>query len=280
MYETAPWGGVEQDDYLNAVVVVDDAGTDAYGWLAPGARAGGGRRPDPGGPLGPAHPGRRRHRRGRRHVSADPELTLPHPRAHERAFVLVPWADVDPDAVLPGHGRVADLAGGPPIRQCPSDGPGAAVIGPTRIRDLVGYAAAVTLITWLALRQWYGELPAAELVRPAVAWCCSRSPRCSRPNQLRDRIRRRPGAAPVQPLVAARMLALAKASAVVGAVMAGVWAGLLVYVVPRLDFLAAAGGDTPTGAVGVVAAVALTAAALWLEYCCRTPTPPDSDRTS
>ena len=39
----------------------------------------------------------------------DPELTLPHPRAHERAFVLVPWADVDPDAVLPGHGRVADL---------------------------------------------------------------------------------------------------------------------------------------------------------------------------
>ena len=51
-------------------------------------------------------------------------------------------------------------------------------------------------------------------------------------NQLRDRIRRRPGALPVQPLVAARMLALAKASAVVGAVMVGIWAGLLVYVVP------------------------------------------------
>jgi 2-amino-4-hydroxy-6-hydroxymethyldihydropteridine diphosphokinase len=41
--------------------------------------------------------------------SADPALTLPHPRARERAFVLGPWHDVDPDAVLPGHGAVAAL---------------------------------------------------------------------------------------------------------------------------------------------------------------------------
>ena len=38
-----------------------------------------------------------------------PELTLPHPRAHERAFVLAPWLDADPQAELPGHGHVADL---------------------------------------------------------------------------------------------------------------------------------------------------------------------------
>jgi 2-amino-4-hydroxy-6-hydroxymethyldihydropteridine diphosphokinase len=42
-------------------------------------------------------------------VCADPELTLPHPRAHERAFVLAPWHDVDPGAVLPGYGDVATL---------------------------------------------------------------------------------------------------------------------------------------------------------------------------
>ena len=45
-------------------------------------------------------------------VSAAPALTLPHPRAHERAFVLAPWHDVDPEAVLPGRGRVADLLAG------------------------------------------------------------------------------------------------------------------------------------------------------------------------
>jgi 2-amino-4-hydroxy-6-hydroxymethyldihydropteridine diphosphokinase len=37
-------------------------------------------------------------------------LIIPHPRAFERAFVLVPWAELDPDSVLPGHGKVADLA--------------------------------------------------------------------------------------------------------------------------------------------------------------------------
>jgi 2-amino-4-hydroxy-6-hydroxymethyldihydropteridine diphosphokinase len=42
-------------------------------------------------------------------VSDDPVLTLPHPRAHERAFVLAPWHDVDPEAQLPGHGAVAQL---------------------------------------------------------------------------------------------------------------------------------------------------------------------------
>ncbi|WP_426625384.1 2-amino-4-hydroxy-6-hydroxymethyldihydropteridine diphosphokinase [Leifsonia sp. McL0607] len=40
----------------------------------------------------------------------DPRIVLPHPRAHERAFVLAPWLDVDPDAVLPGYGPVAALA--------------------------------------------------------------------------------------------------------------------------------------------------------------------------
>jgi 2-amino-4-hydroxy-6-hydroxymethyldihydropteridine diphosphokinase len=39
----------------------------------------------------------------------DPSLTLPHPRAAERGFVLVPWLDIDPDAVLPGIGRVDAL---------------------------------------------------------------------------------------------------------------------------------------------------------------------------
>lgn len=42
-------------------------------------------------------------------VSDDPRLTLPHPRAHARAFVLVPWLDVEPDAEVPGRGPVGEL---------------------------------------------------------------------------------------------------------------------------------------------------------------------------
>ena len=54
-------------------------------------------------------------------VSDDPELILPHPRAHERAFVLAPWHDIDPDAEIPGWGQVSDLL---------------AKIGPAEIRRL------------------------------------------------------------------------------------------------------------------------------------------------
>lgn len=42
-------------------------------------------------------------------VIKDAQLSVPHPRAHERDFVLAPWLDLDPNAVLMGHGRVADL---------------------------------------------------------------------------------------------------------------------------------------------------------------------------
>ncbi|WP_282703563.1 2-amino-4-hydroxy-6-hydroxymethyldihydropteridine diphosphokinase [Streptomyces sp. CC219B] len=47
-------------------------------------------------------------------VSDDPVLTLPHPRAHERAFVLAPWHDLEPAAQLPDRGAVADLLGAVP----------------------------------------------------------------------------------------------------------------------------------------------------------------------
>lgn len=42
-------------------------------------------------------------------ISDDPFLTLPHPRLHERAFVLAPLAEIAPQLLVPGHGAVADL---------------------------------------------------------------------------------------------------------------------------------------------------------------------------
>ena len=50
-------------------------------------------------------------------ASTDPVLTLPHPRARERAFVLAPWLLCDPDAILEGVGRVSDLLAGTPDRE-------------------------------------------------------------------------------------------------------------------------------------------------------------------
>ncbi len=112
LYETPPWGPVEQPPYLNAVVVVR-GDRDAAGWLDRAQdleRAAGRTRDVRWGPrtldvdvvtvTGDD---------GRPVLSADPELILPHPRAHERAFVLVPWASLDPASVLPGRGRVTDL---------------------------------------------------------------------------------------------------------------------------------------------------------------------------
>jgi 2-amino-4-hydroxy-6-hydroxymethyldihydropteridine diphosphokinase len=102
VYETAPWGGVVQDDFLNVVVVCDVDAPEAWRRAVTAEEAEGRVRAERWGP---------------RTLDvdvvvadgSDPALVLPHPHAHERAFVLVPWLDVDPDAVLPGYGRVADL---------------------------------------------------------------------------------------------------------------------------------------------------------------------------
>lgn len=108
VYSTAPWGGVAQQDFLNAVLVVQDPARGPWEWLAAGQD------------LERAALRERIVRWGPRSldvdvldcdgvVSSEPALVLPHPRAHERAFVLVPWVEVDPGAVLPGHGCAVDL---------------------------------------------------------------------------------------------------------------------------------------------------------------------------
>ncbi len=110
VYETAPWGVVGHPDYLNVVAVYEGADDlDPYDLLSRGLRledAAGRTRDGTVAPrpldvdliaAGPT-------------TLDDADLTLPHPRAHLRGFVLVPWADADPDAVLVGYGPVAALA--------------------------------------------------------------------------------------------------------------------------------------------------------------------------
>lgn len=107
VFETAPAGGPPQPGYLNAVLIADT-------WLPATAV------------LERCHGVEAAFGRSRAEVWGprtldldlivygdemidDPALTVPHPRAHERAFVLAPWHAADPDARIPGRGRVADL---------------------------------------------------------------------------------------------------------------------------------------------------------------------------
>lgn len=108
VYETDPWGGVEQGAFLNAVVLADDPALDGLGWLRRAQeleQAAERVRDERWGPrtldvdLVMCSSG------GREITSDDEELTLPHPLAHERAFVLVPWLAVDPAATLTVAGQ-------------------------------------------------------------------------------------------------------------------------------------------------------------------------------
>nr|WP_232542366.1 DUF3180 domain-containing protein [Nocardia bovistercoris] len=81
----------------------------------------------------------------------------------------------------------------------------------------------------------------------------------------------------LHPITAARAVALAKASLQVGSIAAGVWLGFLCWVLPQRGTLRAAAADSPGAIVGMFAGVALVAAALWLEYCCRAPDDPSDD---
>jgi 2-amino-4-hydroxy-6-hydroxymethyldihydropteridine diphosphokinase len=117
LYRSAPWGRADQPEFVNAVIQLETA-------LEPrelldhllGIERGAGRERD-GTRWGPrildldilAYAQRR---------VAEPGLQVPHPHLHERAFVLVPLAEIAPDLHIPGRGRVADLLAGVDASTC------------------------------------------------------------------------------------------------------------------------------------------------------------------
>ena len=148
---------------------------------------------------------------------------------------------------------------------------------PTRTSTLAIVAVICALAAWLLLRSVYERLPplpwtgvpALLVAAAAEAWTG---------RDLRNRIGGRRGLKPAAPLFVSRMVALAKASSVAAAAIAGLAAGFVVYLsgslsapVPRQDAV--------TAALTLAAAVVLACAALYLEYSCRVPDTPDRDRT-
>ncbi len=103
VYESDPWGGVEQGPFLNAVVLADDPALDGHGWLRRAQeleQAADRVRDERWGPRTLDVDLVMCSADGREVTSSDEELTLPHPLAHQRAFVLVPWLAADPGAAL------------------------------------------------------------------------------------------------------------------------------------------------------------------------------------
>lgn len=146
---------------------------------------------------------------------------------------------------------------------------------PTRYPVLAAALIAAAVVSWAVVRFLYTSLP-------LLPWTMVPSLLLLALGELytalvtRARIQRRPGTRPVEPLVAARLAALAKASAHAAAALAGVFGGVAVYLAssldkptPRRDFWVSTGT--------ALAAVALIVAALVLEHACRVPKGPEDE---
>ena len=154
-------------------------------------------------------------------------------------------------------------------------------MGLTRARDLVAGAVAAAVLGYLLVRATYRYFPpitvwtGISLLGVAVAlagWGF----------YVRARVRDGEigvGRGRLHPLAVARSVVIAKAAAWMGAVVLGWWVAVAAYVLPRRDALRVAAADSPGTVVAARCALALVAAALWLQHCCRSPedTPPDAD---
>jgi hypothetical protein len=149
-------------------------------------------------------------------------------------------------------------------------------MGITRKRDLAAGAALAAVVGYLAMHLLYRNFPPITLwtglsllgVAAVETWWAV---------SVRARIRDRRigvGAGRLHPLAVARTVAIAKASAWVGALMLGWWVAVLAYLLPRRTELRVAAADLPGTVVAVISAFALTAAAVWLQSCCKSPHDP------
>ena len=158
---------------------------------------------------------------------------------------------------------------------------------PTRVSTLVIIAVVCAAAGWLLLRAVYAKLPplpwtgvpALVIAAVAEAWMgrdikARIARRGSSQGARRGNGRgARPGLKPVEPLFVSRMVALAKASSVAAAIIAGLAAGFDLYLAGSLN-ASTPRQDALTAAITFVAAVLLACAALYLEYCCRVPADP------
>ncbi|MFK4145547.1 DUF3180 domain-containing protein [Streptomyces sp. NPDC004065] len=150
-----------------------------------------------------------------------------------------------------------------------------------RIRVLAGVFVVAGVLSWGAARLWnsVGTLPSVPLAAPIVLALIAAvllSTALSLRARLRAQRERRPGAKGVDPLMAARAVVFGQASALVAALVAGMYGGTGVFLLELLDIPARRDQAIYAG-FSVVAGIAVIAAALFLERVCKLPEDDDQN---
>ncbi|QKT08545.1 DUF3180 domain-containing protein [Gordonia sp. X0973] len=151
-------------------------------------------------------------------------------------------------------------------------------LGPTRVRDLILLAVGAAILGWVLIAFNFGDFPIIRwytgaalfvlaAVEAVVALVVRRRVADNEVGQAREQL---------HPLTVARLVALAKASAIVGAVAAGAWGAIAGYLF-HLQDVASANASKAGSIIGALGGIALVVAALWLEQCCRAPDDPTDD---
>jgi|SRR6266536_2541977 hypothetical protein len=149
---------------------------------------------------------------------------------------------------------------------------------PTNPATLVVLALGCAAVAWILVANTYSDLPHIPWL-PAFTLFALAAFEAVLARNTKARIDHKPNTAPVDVLAVARYVVLAKASSPAGAIFAGLYGGILVWLlVIKGAQNTAAATDLPPTATGFVASLALVGAALWLERSCRVPRPPEDDK--
>ena len=147
---------------------------------------------------------------------------------------------------------------------------------PTKWYVLAGLGVVSGAAAYLITRAYYSDLPSPTLYAQMSLFVLAIAEGYSA-SMTKARLEGRNGTRPIDPLVVARLVALAKASSVVGALAAGAYAGFLGWVAQVTS--SAAHADVRTSAVGIAAGLALVAGALYLEWSGRLPEDDEQEET-
>lgn len=143
---------------------------------------------------------------------------------------------------------------------------------PTRLRDLLAASVVAGALGWLLVRWFYGDLPPLPPTAAMTTFLLAVIELLLAPS-VTARLAGRPRTKPIMPIAVARLAAFAKASSLLGALVAGAWVGVGGYLLRRLE-LRHAQQDLVIAGISLAAAVLLVVAALRLEKACRVPDPP------